>query len=397
MLVRFIVLLFRFQLVFGGAVERLPFRFQFAEGFFCCRLLFISLLQGGLLGTQLFFGSGEILFCCFVIIISGQLRFDLTDGVRERFRFFVRFLRFDERRFGVCQLFGCCVQLFFNGFCFLLRFLILLQLAQVLVDRFELTVDLLHLVIQRGGSLFVRLVHMRQRDQCFRIGKLADYCLLDQRFLFGSGDTDDFPNILRNAVLHLICFALGCIEFLAQPLLQLFVVFGAEDLAKNPLALLSGRQQQLSEITLRDHCDTHKLFTVNAEDLRDFGGDFLGVRDRRAVWQDQFCIGGLLGLAVTALFGTPILRIALDRIGFSVIFKRQLHKGVGVRIGIFGAQHFRFACFIGGFTVERIDDRVKDRRFACAGVACDQVDAALAELAEINRRFARVRTECGHR
>ena len=171
---------------------------------------------------------------------------------------------------------------------------------------------------------------------------------------------------------------------------QLLVGPGAEDLPQDPGAVGGGRVQQPGEIVLRQHRHLGELLRVNAQKRRDRRRDLPHAGDRFLRLPHQLGPGGHGGIALAAGLAALLLRRAGDGVLPPGVGKGQPHVGGGGGVGKVAAQHRRLPVTAGDLAVQRKGDGVKQRSLARAGVAGDQKQPALPELAEIQRCYAGV-------
>ena len=185
----------------------------------------------------------------------------------------------------------------------------------------------------------------------------------------------------------------GCV-FQLQPLLQLRVALGTEQLAEDAAALVGGSIEQLCELPLCDHGDLRKLAVVQPDDVDDGGGYFLGLGHRRAaVGVDERSVGLFGGKALAPGLRARVFRVAAHSIALAVHLKFQLHKGGSLRVGIFAAQHGTLAHAAAGMVVQGVCNGVEQGGLACAGVAGDEVQPAFAQLFQFQNGLSGVGAE----
>ena len=183
---------------------------------------------------------------------------------------------------------------------------------------------------------------------------------------------------------------------IAQDLhLQCLIVLGLEELSEDFLALLRVREQQLQEVALRDHRDLRELLVVDAEDLQNFPVDLPWLREHRAVRQPELRVRLLDRRATATLRRALVLRISLHGIVLPTVTEAHLDLRRGLRLRILRAQHAGGPVLARGLAEEGEGDRVEDRRLAGTGVACDEIEPALAELLHIDFCHALVGAEGG--
>ena len=131
-----------------------------------------------------------------------------------------------------------------------------------------------------------------------------------------------------------------------------------------------------------DHADLRELIPCQADDLLDGPVNILDFGNDSTVRVGELGVGRLLCGAVRAL-SPRVFRVAADGVLLVVIGEVQLHKGrVGV-LGVLGAGMSAFRLSPLAETVQGKGDGVKNRGFPRAGVARDQIQAALTQLGKI--------------
>ena len=178
--------------------------------------------------------------------------------------------------------------------------------------------------------------------------------------------------------------------------MQRLIPLRVEDLAEDGLALVRLGEQQLAELPLRDHCDARKLLPVHADDVRHGGGHVARFRDDAAVRQRQLGVRLLHGRARAARFRARVFGVAAHGVGPAAVCEGQLHERRRLGRCVFAAQHGALAALAARLAVERVGDRVKDRRLAGARVAGDEVEPGRAERRKVHGRLPGVRAEGGH-
>ncbi len=141
--------------------------------------------------------------------------------------------------------------------------------------------------------------------------------------------------------------------------------------------------QQLKEIPLRNHRNLHELLAIDAHYALDGSCHIPFLGNNATVRVLEHRLGFLLGETFPARLGTLILRVSFYLINLARIRENQLHLGRRLRIGVFGAKHRHFASVPARFAVQRIGNRIENRRFAGAGNAGYKIEPACAELVKI--------------
>ena len=177
--------------------------------------------------------------------------------------------------------------------------------------------------------------------------------------------------------------------------LQGLIMFGFEELPEDFLAFLRVREQQLQEVALRDHRDLRELLVIDAEDLEDLPIHLPRLREHRTVRQRELCVRLLDRRAAPALRRALVLRIPLHGIVLPAVTKAHLDLRRGLRLCILRAQHPGGPVLARGLAEKGEGDRVEDRRLAGTGVACDEIEPALAQLLHIDFCHALIGAEGG--
>ena len=253
-------------------------------------------------------------------------------------------------------------------------------------QRIELFPDLRELFLP---CVILRAVSFQQTGEKFRE-------LVFRRKL-GVLRQDDPCGVLLESLLHLVQFAADCGAVFVYPLLKLCIKIGFEYAAENARPLPRPGEQELAELSLREHGDLTELISVYTKDITNLFFHIRVTCEHFTVRQNQLHMRLFLGRSGPTGLGAFILRVSLDLIGLPTIGERKLHFGRRLGRGEFGTEHRAFASIAARFTEQRKGDRVKDRRLPCAGIARDEVQSAFAELPEIKLRFARIRTKGAER
>ena len=202
-------------------------------------------------------------------------------------------------------------------------------------------------------------------------------------------ETDE-RGVLIPCLSRLVPLAVERKEIRLYPLLKACVKVRFEYIAEDLPAILCVRQQELSELALRDHGDLAELRAVYAEDISDRRIYIRPARDNAPVRHSKFGARRLLCGSAAAGLGPLILRVSPDGISFPCVGKGELHLGRRLWRSEFGAEHGAFAPIAAWRAEKREGDGVKERCFPCAGVAGDEIQAPPAEPPEIELRFIRV-------
>ena len=186
-------------------------------------------------------------------------------------------------------------------------------------------------------------------------------------------------------------------RLIGKALLECVVKIGGENAAEDFLTLLGACLKELAEIPLCDHCDLAELVAINAKQIANRRRDGLGFGNCAAVGTNQLGICAFLCFSAAAQRGARVFGIARYGIFLPVIEKFERNERLCARKRVFRAQHIAFPIAAAGRAVEGEGDRVKDRGFACAGIAGDQVKPRIAEAGKVDFRFPRIGTERGQR
>ena len=233
---------------------------------------------------------------------------------------------------------------------------------------------------QGGGVFLGELIQKLQHGLC---RQLAVYSVLQLGQVGGGFGGHDAPNVLQQALLGTGVAAQSFVIMEFQLILQGFIQPGVENIPENGLPFGGAGLEQTAEIALGDHGHLGKLAAAQTDDLADGGFHILLAGDGLPIRQCQLYPGRLAGGAGAAGFGAGVFGVAVDGVGFAVVGEHQLHKGGGLGIGIFGAQHVCLADAAAGFTVKGKGDGIENGGLAGTGVAGDQIQAAGAQLVQL--------------
>ena len=286
-----------------------------------------------------------------------------------------------------------CPGFFDARFCAFLR----LDLHKVAVYGFQKFLQVLFLTGQfafSGGFLIDQLLQQGSRFPDRQRAVLCLFHLDAQNVVLVGLDAVD---VLFQALADVVAFSFEVPRLALERLLQILIQLGLKNVPEDLLPVLRGREQQAQEIALRDHRDLHELLAVYSHDLMDRAVDVVQLCHDAAVGIAKFGFCDLRDRPLPPQFGPFISRAALYGIGLSRIGKLQLHLRGGAVFRVFGAEHGCVAVLAAGLAVQRERDRVEDRRLARAGIAGDEIQAAVAEIADVQYRLFRVRSERGHR
>ncbi len=201
-------------------------------------------------------------------------------------------------------------------------------------------------------------------------------------------------HVLDNAPSQLIIRLPSRLYRVPQSVLQLLIQPGMKDLTENLAALCRSREQQLLEISLRDHRDLCKLTVVQPHQLRDCLRHLPRLRNRLPpVRIDQLRVSLLRGVASPSSLRALILRISPDAVLLPLIGENKLHIGGRVLLRIFAPEHPGLPHFPARLAVERKGDRVKQRCLSRPSVSCNQEKASVSERGKVNLRLPRVGSE----
>ena len=249
------------------------------------------------------------------------------------------------------------------------------------------------LPVQLVLRALVRLNQRRKQLHDLRHRQFAPPCpfgVVCAGRIFAAGDS---IRILADACRRLPQLAL----YLRRPALELIlkddIQARSKDIAKDLLPLPRVRLQKLSEIALGNHRHLSKLLARQADDARNGPVHFPQLADHAPIRIRQLCVGKLPGHARASRLCTLIFWIAPDSVFLTIVRKGELHKRRRFRPGIFGAEHAHLAVIPAGRAKERIGDRIENRRLSCARIACDQIQSALPQPAEIQLLYARIRAK----
>ena len=208
----------------------------------------------------------------------------------------------------------------------------------------------------------------------------------------GSGNA---AQVLGDALPQFPAYAVGRSSLFLQLFLKDPIGAGMEKVAENRLAVFRVGQEQLQKVALGDHGDLGKLVSVQTEQGLYLLGDILRPGHGPAVREQERRIRRLLRKPAAAPGRPFVFRVSAHGIALAGMREDQLDPGGRLGGGILRAQHGRLAAASAGLTVEGKGDGVKKARLPGAGVAGDQVQAALAEAFEIHGGLARIRAEGG--
>ena len=209
--------------------------------------------------------------------------------------------------------------------------------------------------------------------------------------------TSDALHILPDAAGGFVFLATYFQSLILQTALQEVIELCPEDIAENFLPFLSSGLQQLAEISLRDHGNLGKLLPGQADDVPNSGVNLFQLGNWMPIRVNELCRRSLLCASGSPRFCTGIFRIALHGVFFSAIVKGQFHIGWCIRGGILGAQHGGIPTVAAGLSKQGIGDSIENSGFACAGIACNQIEAAGAQLGKIQFLRTCVGAKAGNR
>ena len=235
-----------------------------------------------------------------------------------------------------------------------------------------------------------------QQPEHLRHGKFSVLCLCSGLCVQGAFLPKDALHILPEAALDVLPLVFYLVCLFAEPLLELHIQAGMEDVPENLLPLLGFCQQQLQEISLGNHGHLGKLFPVQTQNLPDCRVDFPGFGDGCFAGTQQGRSGGLFGHALAASFRAHIFRIPDNDVLLSGVTEAQLHLCGGSRVGIFGPEHPRFPVAAAGFTEEGEADGIENRGLSCAGVTGNQVQAFPSQGIKIQFHPSGIGAKGGH-
>ena len=186
------------------------------------------------------------------------------------------------------------------------------------------------------------------------------------------------------------------IGFRIDPVLQTGIPFRAEQLFQDGAAHFLVGGQQFAELALGDHDDLHELVPGQAEQFLDLRGHFLDLARHRfpvPVEQDRLL---QLVLAVDQHFLTAFfVHTPEDPVLAAAAGEGEVDIGGRILSGIFAGQVFAAAVAAARLPVQGIDDGIEQGRLPRSGVTGDEVQSALPEFREVQRRDAGIGAEGG--
>ena len=170
-----------------------------------------------------------------------------------------------------------------------------------------------------------------------------------------------------------------------QQILIAHVGRAVKEPSEDRVLLRAVRRQEAAELALRQHDDPAELLRIQTDQLRTFVGDVACAGDRRESVPGQG--RGGLGLAVF-IRAADLCKVqgAPDRIVAPVLAEGQRDLRVRCPVHQIAVHHVRTAVGAAGLAVESEDDAVKNRGFAGARVAGDQIKA-LGEAVKSDHGF----------
>ena len=199
---------------------------------------------------------------------------------------------------------------------------------------------------------------------------------------------------LRRPPLQLLAFLIFIQRLTLQPLLQALVELRMEQLAEDFAAFICIRIEEFAELSLRNHGDLRKLLIIQSQQLlhRPVHLARLGHRLTR-IGIAQLCRRTLQRQAAAALGRTLILGVTPHDILLPTQAEGKLHERRHISSRILAAQHRSLTRTAARLAVQRVAQRIKDNRLACARIACNQVQPLLPQTRKIYLRPSGIRAE----
>ena len=202
--------------------------------------------------------------------------------------------------------------------------------------------------------------------------------------------------VLRDALPKVFACTVGRQGLVLQSVLKDAVGAGMEQLAEDRLPVLRVGQQQLQKVALGDHGDLGKLVPVQTQQGLQLPRHILRFGHGSAVRELQLRIGRLFRESSAASGGPLILRVSAHGIALPGMREDQFHLRGCFGGSVLRAQHGHVAGAAAGLAVKREGDRVKEARLSRAGIARNEVQAALAQFFKIHDGFTGIGPERGY-
>ena len=194
--------------------------------------------------------------------------------------------------------------------------------------------------------------------------------------------------VLNNAVFGIGLKLAGGIHTVFQFILNAVIAAGLEDRPQDPRSFIRSGIQEVPEFTLRDHRDLLELLFIHVEKSPYHPLFFFGSIDVscsfnrsavRIIENDFFLFFSHLSVPVDPL----IRRLPINMIHFPLVGKIKIHKAFHGVFRILASQILCISVGSAGFAIQRVTDRVKDRRLPRSGISRDQEQAFFLKLRKV--------------